>query len=99
VKFTANAICRQTLAQQATPALKADVRKVLHHSADAATKEAASVVVIAEAAVTAEAVIAVEIAEAVVHLVVRTVAVVTVRVDRIAVAVVIAPEDQAEDNN
>ena len=49
MKFTANVICRQILAQQAAQAVKADALKVQQHSAVVATKEAANVAVNAEA--------------------------------------------------
>ena len=108
VKFTASATYRLTLELQAAPAVKAVVRKARHHSADAATKEAANVVVSAEAVTEEVETRVAAIAEAVAHRVLTTsVAVETVREDQIArVAVVvtvqavveIARVDQ-EDNN
>jgi hypothetical protein len=80
VKFTANVTCLQTSVALAAQAVKVAVRKDQHHLADAATKEAANVVVIAEVAVTEE--------EAQAQVVTTNVAVAIVRVAQVARVVV-----------
>src|ERR1700744_3420773 len=91
-KFTANVIYLQTLAVQAAQAVKVAVRKVQHHLAGVATKEAANVVVSAEAMTE----------EVVTRAAVKTVVVVKIVLVAVAVRTVVAvivPVDQAEDNN
>ena len=97
-KFTANATYHQTLAVPAAQAVKVAVRKVQHHLAvAAATKEAANVVVSAEAV---DQVVTEEADQAVVET--NAVVAVTVRVDKvvdqIAVAAIVPVAHQEEDN-
>jgi hypothetical protein len=106
-KFTANVIYLQTLVVQAAQAVKADVLKVQQHSAVVATKEAANVVVNAEAATENKVVMTAEdqavaraqvtnvVAEAVLEALTARVAQAAV----VAVQAEIARVDQVRDNN
>ena len=105
-KYTANATYRQTLVLQAAQVVKVVVRKAQHHLADVATKEAANVVVNAEAAdqVVTEEVDQVQVETNAAGAVIVRVA----RVDRIVVVVVLVVivqvavtvrVDQVKDNN
>jgi uncharacterized membrane protein YadS len=85
------------LVVQAAQAVKVVVRKVLHHLAVVATKEAANVVVSAEA-MTEEVVTKVVPAVVKIAVVVKIV-LVAVLVKIVVAAAVIVPVDQAEDNN
>ena len=96
VKFTVNVTCHQTSAAPAAQAVKAAVRKVQHHLADVATKEAANVVVNAEV-VTEEVVVMTVAVTVPVVAQAKIAAAVTVRVVRTE-AVVTVPVDQEEDN-